>query len=490
MSGDSQLSATITETPPGLVQERPLCVDLDGTLVKSDTLVDSLLILLRRRPMLFVRALLRIGRGKAAVKEFVTRAVVLDVGGLPYNREVLRYLEEERGQGRPLYLVTGADLHLAARVAEHLRIFTGVLASNGGTNLTGVRKLAGLRAHFGPVAYDYIGNDTQDLPLLAESSRPMVANPSHRLRLRMRARGIQPVRQFEERKGLFASIFKVIRPHQWTKNLLMFLPMLLAHRVQFRSVLSALFAFACFCLTASATYMINDLLDIEVDRRHPQKRLRPFASGDLPAVTGFLLIAVFLVPGFAGAELLPARFMVWLAIYVVMTLAYSLWLKRVALADVLMLSGLYLTRIEAGGAATRTLLSNWMVGFSIFLFLALAFVKRFAELENLRLRSIAPRNDRGYHIADLEQLRAFGTSSSYAAVVIFAIYINGRDVMALYHHPSVLWLIVPLQILWLSRVWLFASRGELDEDPVIFALTDRLSLLIGAAVAAVAICAL
>ncbi len=473
-----------------LVEERPLCVDLDGTLVKSDTLADSLLILLRKRPLLFICALLRITRGKAAVKEFVTQAVALDAGGLPYNRKVLHYLEEEHSKGRPLYLVTGADLHLAARVAEHLRIFTGVLASDGETNLTGRRKLAGLRAHFGSATYDYIGNDTPDLPLLAESGRPMVANPSLRLRLRMSARGIQPVREFEERKGLFTSIFKVMRPHQWTKNLLMFLPLLLAHNIRFKGVLSEVFALGCFCLTASATYMINDLLDIEVDRRHPRKKLRPFASGDLSAVLGFCLIAVFLILGFAGARLLPVRFLAWLAIYVVMTLAYSLFLKREALVDVLMLSGLYLTRIEAGGAATRTPLSNWMVGFSIFLFLALAFVKRFAELENLRLRSVAPRNDRGYHIADLEQLRAFGTSSSYAAVVIFAIYINGRDVTALYHHPSVLWLIVPLQILWLSRVWLFASRGKLDEDPVIFALTDRLSLLIGAAVAAVAICAL
>jgi 4-hydroxybenzoate polyprenyltransferase len=484
------LSATITETRRELTRERPLCVDLDGTLVKSDTLADSLLILLRKRPLLFARALLRIIRGKAAVKEFVTQAIALDVGGLPYNRKVLRYLEEEHGKGRSLYLVTGADLHLAARVAEHLRIFSGVLASDGETNLTGTRKLAGLREHFGSAAYDYIGNDTPDLPLLAESDRPMVANPSYRLRLRMRAHGIEPSHEFEDRRSLFASIFKLMRPHQWAKNLLMFLPLLLAHNVRFKGVLSELFAFACFCLTASATYMINDLLDIEVDRRHPHKQFRPFASGDLSAVTGFWLIVVFLFLAFAGAKLLPVRFLAWLGIYVVMTLAYSLSLKRVAIVDVLMLSGLYLTRIEAGGAATRTPLSNWMVGFSIFLFLALAFVKRFAELENLRLRSVAPRNDRGYDIADLEQLRAFGTSSSYAAVVVFAIYINGRDVMALYHHPSVLWLIVPLQILWLSRVWLFASRGKLNEDPVIFALTDRLSLLIGAAVAAVAICAL
>src|SRR6185437_3643378 len=201
-----------------------------------------LLILLRKRPLLLVRAMLRITQGKAAVKKYVSRAVVLDVGGLPYNRKVLRYLEEEHSKGRALYLVTGADAHLAIRVAEHLRIFAGVLASDGETNLTGSRKLAGLRAHFGSAVYDYIGNDTPDIPLLAESGRPMVANPSYRLRLRMRARGIEATREFEERMGVFASILKVMRPHQWTKNLLMFLPLLLAPNVRFRGVLSEIFA--------------------------------------------------------------------------------------------------------------------------------------------------------------------------------------------------------------------------------------------------------
>jgi 4-hydroxybenzoate polyprenyltransferase len=255
-------------------------------------------------------------------------------------------------------------------------------------------------------------------------------------------------------------------------------------------LLPTLLAFCCFSLTASATYIVNDLLDIEADRRHPRKRTRPFAAGDISAFAGIGIVGLFLLLALGSARSLPMAFFGWLIFYLVSTLAYSLYLKRVALLDVLVLAGLYTLRLQAGGAATATPISHWLAGFSIFLFLSLAFVKRFAELENLRASGTPPRNGRGYLVADIEQLRSFGTASAYAAVVVLAIYISGRDVIVLYHHPARLWLITPLMILWLSRVWLLASRGELNEDPVVFALTDGMSLLIGVAVAFVAYFAL
>jgi 4-hydroxybenzoate polyprenyltransferase len=336
----------------------------------------------------------------------------------------------------------------------------------------------------GSSAFDYIGNDTPDLPLLAQATEPMVANPSLRLRLRLWARGIRPAREFSERSHFLNSLLKAMRLHQWSKNLLIFLPLLLAHGLTVGRLFTAFEAFCCFSLTASATYMVNDLLDIEADRRHPQKRLRPFASGDLSAFTGLGIVAVFLLLALSGARFLPPEFNAWLLLYLAATLAYSLYLKRVVLVDVLMLSGLYILRLLAGSAATQTPISHWLAGFSMFLFLSLAIVKRFAELENLRASSSQPRNSRSYLLADLDQLRSFGTASAYASVVVFAIYISGLDVMKLYRHPRLLWMIVPLMILWLNRVWLLASRGQLDEDPVAFALTDRMSLLIGAAVTA------
>ena len=481
---------TISNLESTTTNLRPLCVDLDGTLVKSDTLVDSLLVLLRTRPALVFKLPSRLLHGKAAVKAFVTQSISLDVSYLPYNRQLLQFLQQERAQGRKIYLATGADLALAQRVATHLGIFTGVLASDGAANLTGNKKLLSLRKLLNSAAFDYIGNDTPDLPLLASASEPMLANPSLWLRLRLWALGIRPAREFHERRHPLKSLLKAVRLHQWAKNLLIFVPLLLAHGLTVGRLLTALLAFCCFSLTASATYIVNDLLDIEADRLHPQKRRRPFASGDLSAFAGLGSAAVFLLLVLSGARLLPPAFYAWLFLYLASTLAYSLYLKRIVLVDVLMLSGLYILRLLAGSAATQTPISHWLAGFSMFLFLSLAIAKRFAELENLRASGAPPRNDRGYLLADLDQLRSFGTAAAYAAVVVFAIYISGLDVMKLYRHPRLLWLMVPLMILWLNRVWLLASRGQLDEDPVAFALTDRMSLLIGAAVAAIALFAL
>lgn len=473
------------------MSERPLCVDLDGTLVKSDTLVDSVLVLVRTHPLLALKTLRWILKGKAAFKAKISSLVSLDVAHLPYNKPLLAYLEQERGNGRKIFLATGADGKLAQRIAAHLRIFDGVLASDGNTNLTGGNKLAGLRAKFGreldETGFDYIGNARPDLPLLQRATEAMLANPSASLRGQLRAQGILISRSFEDRAPRAKALLKAIRLHQWAKNVLIFVPLLLAHSLKLPLILNALLAFFCFSLCASATYIVNDLLDIEADRKHHKKRFRPFAAGDLQAFTGIVILILLLAVAFAGAGLLPDAFLGWLLIYLVTTLSYSLALKRVVLVDVILLSGLYTLRMLAGGAATDTIISTWLAGFSVFFFFSLAMVKRFSELQNLRERGRAPANGRGYLVADIEQLRSFGTSSAYAAVVVFSLYINGSNVTKLYAHPVRMWLIVPLMLLWISRVWLLASRGEMNEDPVIFAVTDRMSLLIGLGVVAVAV---
>jgi 4-hydroxybenzoate polyprenyltransferase len=469
---------------------RPLCVDLDGTLVKSDTLVDSLLVLVRTHPIRAFMLPLLLLRGKAAFKASVTESISLDVAHLPYNFEVLQFLREQRSLGREVYLATGANVALARRVAGHVGTFTDVLGSDGATNLTGNRKLAGLRNRIGQGEFDYIGNATPDLPLLAQAKEPMVANPSLSLRFRLRTRGIKPAREFSDRRNTLQSAFRAMRPHQWAKNLLIFVPLLLSHSFSIDRLLIAFLAFCCFSLAASATYIVNDLLDIESDRRHPQKRFRSFAAGDLQAFAGAAMAATLLMLALGGARLLPITFYGWLLLYLGTTLAYSTYLKRIPLVDVLILSGLYTLRLLAGSAATGSYISHWLGGFSVFLFFSLAIAKRFTELENLNASGSVPRNGRGYLLTDINQLRSFGTSSAFAAVVIFAIYISGPDVIKLYRKPELLWLIMPLMILWLCRVWLLASRGELHEDPVVFALTDRMSLLIGAAVVAIAVLAI
>lgn len=469
--------------------ERPLCVDLDGTLTKVDTLYDTFLLLVRKNP----RALLKLpgwlAGGKANLKAHLTREVTLDVARLPYNQALLAYLYSQRELGRPIFLATGADHDLAERVAAHLGIFDGVLASDGERNLTGKRKLAKFREHFGGGQFDYIGNAMPDLELLAASVEPKLANPSMALRSSLRSRGIHVEQCFKDRAPFLPSVIRAIRVHQWAKNVLILFPFILGHKWNVDVASLALLAFFCFSFCASGTYLVNDLLDIEADRHHLKKRLRPFAAGDLPVPGGIALSALLIALSAICAAFLPSAFLFWLGMYFACTLAYTFWLKRVVLVDVLALSGLYTVRLMAGGAATSTPISHWLSGFSIFLFLSLAIVKRFAELQNTLQRGLSPKNGRGYQVSDIEQMRSFGTASAFAAVVVFANYISSFDVIPLYHQPRLLWLVVPLLILWLCRVWLLASRGELNEDPVVFALTDRMSLMIGAGVAVIALLA-
>jgi 4-hydroxybenzoate polyprenyltransferase/phosphoserine phosphatase len=482
-----------------------LCVDLDGTLVKSDTLHDSALAVARHQP----RALLKIPgwllHGKAALKRHLADTIQLDVVHLPYNRELLQYLEQQRATGRPLYLATAADADTANRIAAHLGLFTGVLASDGQLNLAGKNKLAAFQSRFGD-NFSYIGNAMPDLPLLQHCQEPMVANPTPALRAALRKARITPVRSFDERASALKAWLKAIRLHQWAKNVLIFLPLLLAHARAPGLVAGAALAFLSFSLCASATYIINDLLDLEADRQHPRKRLRPFASGDLSALAGVVIVVLFLAASLTLAMLIPRviaalspqllylikphYFLLWLGIYLVTTLAYSLRLKRSVLVDVIVLSGLYTIRIIAGSAASGIAVSTWLGSFSIFFFLSLAFVKRFAELESLRERGGVSIGGRGYHIADIEQLRAFGSASGYASVVVLTLYISNLDAAQLYQHTRRLWLLVPVLLLWISRLWLLASRGELNEDPVIYAITDRRSLLLGLVVVAIVLSAL
>jgi 4-hydroxybenzoate polyprenyltransferase/phosphoserine phosphatase len=486
----------------------PLCVDLDGTLVKSDTLLDTVIVLARQSPMALLHFPKWVAQGKAFFKQKVSSLASIDVVHLPYNQPLLEYLRQQHAEGREIYLATGADTVLAERVAAHLGFFSGVLASDGTVNLTGHNKLAAFHERF-PAGFCYIGNARPDMPLLTHCSEPMVANPHLALRSGLRSAGIVPVRTFSDAASPLKAWLRAIRLHQWAKNVLIFLPVLLAHVHAVGPMVAAAMAFVSFGLAASSTYIVNDLLDLEADRHHPRKRRRPFAAGDLSPIVGLATVLVFTVISLAIAVLLPRvlaavspqyalsepwKFLEWLVLYAVATTAYSLRFKRIMLVDVIMLSGLYTVRIIAGSAATGVPVSQWLAAFSIFFFLSLAFVKRFSELESVRIRNQAAGTiavkGRGYRVSDLEQLRSFGTASGYASVIVFALYIGNEVARNLYSHYARLWLLVPVLLLWLSWMWLLASRDELHEDPVIYAITDKRSLLMGAVVVAIVLSAL
>jgi 4-hydroxybenzoate polyprenyltransferase/phosphoserine phosphatase len=464
----------------------PLCVDLDGTLIKTDTFVESFLSLLKSRPFALLRVPFWLLSGRARLKREIAARTTLNVVSLPYNAELLAFLRDEQASGRPLFLVSAADRSIVEAVAEYVGLFQEVIASEGSVNLKGARKMEALRARFGVRGYDYAGNEVADLPVWREANAAIVVNAPPRLAKRTTT----PIaRTFAPSGNRFASLLRALRVQQWVKNLLVFVPVVMAHEVRDRGLmLAALVAFVSFSLCASAVYLTNDLLDLDADRRHASKCFRPFAAGDLNPLVGLMLAPLLLAASVLLALTLPLSFLATLAIYVVLTTLYSFSLKHIALVDVVILASLYTGRMMAGSAATGVWPSPWLLGFAMFFFLSLAFVKRYSELyahrdakESLRVR--------GYYPSDLEQIASLGAASGYISVLVAALYINTERVAALYREPALVWLVCPLLLYWISRVWLLAHRGEMHDDPVVFAVRDRVSYVVGALMAAVLVLA-
>jgi 4-hydroxybenzoate polyprenyltransferase len=387
-------------------------------------------------------------------------------------------------------LATGADSSVAQQVADHLGLFSKVLATDGVTNLTGERKLQLLRKHIGDVDFIYAGNSSADVPIWLASNNAILVNAPKRLVQRMNG-AARIVHVFQDRKRSLRSALKAIRLHQWAKNLLVFVPVVAAHQFTRPSaLLSAFIAFIAFSLCSSGVYITNDLLDLESDRRHATKKHRPFAAGHLSLKAGLIALPFFCLSAFVLSSLLSFRFTAVLAFYFVSTLAYSFYLKRLLLVDVFVLASLYTLRIEAGAAATEISISYWLLLFSLFLFLSLAFLKRFAELQRQHREGHPLNKTRGYVLADIEQLASMGSASGYITALIMALYINSEEVKIFYKHPGILWLVCPFILYWISRAWLIARRGEMADDPVIFAIKDPLTFVIGGAAAIIFVLAI
>jgi len=459
--------------------EVALCVDLDGTLILSDSLFESALLLLKKQPFMVFFFALWLLRGRAVLKAEIARRVQLDPAALPYNRELLSWLESERAGGRSLWLCTAANVTLADAVASHIQLFDGVIASDTRTNLAGDSKAAALVERFGERGFDYCGNEHRDLLVWRHANGAIVTNASAALE-RLAAGETQVLKVIQARGGKVRAAFKAIRPHQWAKNALIFVPLLAAHRARDTAALvDVVLATIAFCLCASSVYVLNDLLDLQADRAHARKSKRPFAAGTLPISAGLGLVPGLLLISVAIAAVLPAKFQLVFASYYVVTVAYSFSLKGKVIVDAMTLAGLYTLRIIAGAAAASVPLSFWLLLFSVFLFLSLAFVKRFAELDALRRQQRLRAAGRGYHVEDLPVLQSLGTASGYLSVLVLALYINSPAIQSLYREPKLIWLLCVLMLYWISRVWMKAQRGEMHDDPVVFALKDRISLVVG-----------
>lgn len=398
---------------------------------------------------------------------------------------MLEWLQSQRAAGRKLVLCTATDATIAQAIADHLGLFDEVIASDGSTNVAGAHKAQALRERFGQGGFDYAGNAAPDLPVWAQARKAIVVNGN--AALVQKAQGIAEVEHiFPPQSAGISTLRRMLRVHQWLKNLLLFVPLLAAHQLgNGPAWLALLLAFASFSLCASSVYIANDLLDLESDRLHPRKRLRPFASGQMPVWQGvvfapLLLLASLLLATFVGGQFLP-----WLLAYFVLTCAYSWGLKRLVLVDCLTLALLYTLRIVAGAAAVGQALSFWLLAFSVFLFLSLAFVKRYAELEVQVLSGKQKILGRGYHTTDAPIVQTMGIVSGYASVLVLALYLNSDAVLRLYRAPQVIWGAVPVMLFWVSWMWLQAQRGQMHDDPLVFAVKDRASLAAGVAFVAI-----
>jgi len=467
--------ADSTTTAPEADGAAALFVDLDGTLIVGDTLCESLVLLARMRPLLLLCLPWWLRQGRAALKDQVARRVLPAVDTLPYRTEVLEFLREQKAQGRRLVLATATNIRIAQDVAAHLGIFDAVIASDAGANLRGERKLQAIRNQCGSAPFDYAGDSKMDLPLWRAARHAYVV--TGRPGILKNARAVcSPKRVFDSPPAGMA-FFKAMRPVQWVKNLLLLAPLFLAHQYgDHHKLLAALLAFMAMSLCASAIYLVNDLCDLTADRAHPRKKFRPLAAGLLSIPTAITMAGGLLALGVAMAMfMVNGRFAGLLLLYLLFTTCYSLYFKQMLLLDVFILAGLYTLRLIAGGIAVGVPLSFWLLAFAMFLFVSLAFVKRYAELSLMKDADIPAARGRCYHTTDSQMLAGLGTASGYLAVMIFALYINSAQVSALYQQPQILWLICPILLYWISRIWFLAHRRAMEDDPVIFAVRDRVS---------------
>lgn len=466
---------------------RPLVVDLDGTLLRSDILIESAFAFVRQQPFRAYRLFFWLLSGKAHLKAKLTATAFLDVATLPYDAGVLAFIEQHKAEGRTLVLATASHQNYAQAIATHVGIFDRVLGTQGNINLSARAKRDVLVREYGEKGYDYLGNSRDDLKVWAAANKAYLANPE--LGVESAANSLGNIEQVIRTPAKpWRAWMKQLRLHQWAKNALIFVPLLASHKIGDTDLLlTGLLAFLMFGLCASSVYLLNDLLDLADDRQHASKRFRPLASGAVSIKAALLVLPALLVLAFAGsAWLLPWKFTLALGAYYALTLAYSLVLKRIITVDVITLAMLYTVRIVAGTLALNIILTFWMLAFSMFLFLSLALVKRYAELRESRNKgSNALTRGRGYYPGDLEMIASLGAASGYLAVMVLALYIQDQSTLALYRHPQVIWLACPLLLYWVTRIWMITQRGWMNDDPVVFAMKDRNSLLVGVLFAAV-----
>jgi 4-hydroxybenzoate polyprenyltransferase/phosphoserine phosphatase len=481
------MEATLSQTAPPVgvhASACPLCVDLDGTLLKTDTLWETFIAQLKAHPWKALLIPFWLFAGKARLKQRLAQGVTLDCASLPYTPELVEHLRQEHAAGRELVLVSACDRSVGTQIAEHLGFFSEVITSDGTTNLKGGTKARILTERFGRRGFDYAGNETADFPVWEVARERLVVNAPPGIQERLRGQ-TKTVREFAPQPNRLRALVRAVRCHQWVKNILVFVPVITAHAYfEVQAVLGAALMFVAWCLVASGIYVSNDLLDLEADRRHPTKRARPFASGALPLSWGVVLSPALLLVGLGIAAVISAMSGFVLLLYAGAAVAYSSFLKKHSLVDVFTLAFLFTIRVVGGGFASGYPLTIWLLAFAGFLFLGLAFLKRCSELVCIQALGRQHMGFRGYGVVDLPVLQMFGVASGFIAIVVLALYLNSAVAEAQYRSPAALWAVAPCMLLWLCRLWLATARGQMHDDPIVFSIRDWVSWCVGGCVTA------
>ena len=463
-------------------EEKCLFVDLDGTLIKSDLLFECLVPIIKNYFYAIFLAPFWLLKGKAYLKDKFSDLVSINPEILPYNNNVLEYIRKEKENGSKIILATASNIKLAKSISDYLGIFDDVIASSKEENLKGKNKLNKIKLYIKNnninKEFSYIGDSEADVKIFNETNIPIVVGNKNVFN-KIKSKNDKTTFVDGENDFSLKKFFKMIRTYQWVKNFLIFLPLILAHKfLDVNLLLKALVAFFSFSFLASSVYIINDIMDVESDRIHPSKKNRPIASGAVK-ISSALKVAFILMPlSFIISIFLGKEFLFVLLTYFITTSCYSFYLKKIMLVDILILSLLYTVRIFAGGVALNIYLSPWLFMFSLFFFFSLACAKRYSELYAVRNNLQDEIKGRGYQAQDLEQIQIFGSSSGYIAILIFALYIQSDISMKLYKTPSFFWALCPIMLYWISRVWLLSHRGQMTQDPIIFALKDKVSYVV------------
>lgn len=461
----------------------PLYSDVDGTLINTDLLIEGIFAMLTRQPWKLFVIPLWLLKGKAFLKTRVADHVVIEPTTLPYNTEFVEFLRAESKKGREIHLASASEERFVSAIADHLGFINGVVATGHNQNLKGKDKAAAIISHCGDGGFAYAGNNRDDLLVWREAKEGVLVNTSAPVE-RSAGNLTSVTHVFRVPKAGLITYLKAVRLHQWLKNVLVFVPLVAAHRWKsWEAVTAATAMFLAFGLMASGTYVINDLLDLPLDRRHPSKRRRPIAAGQLSLVTATIIAVMLMLLGAISASLISSGSVLVVVTYFVFTIAYSLSLKRFLIIDALTLAGLYTLRIIGGVVAIAVTPSVWILAFSGFLFFSLGLLKRCAELDMMaRLNRVAAIG-RGYQVGDDPILKTMGIASGYSAVLVSALYIDSSMAAAQYQTPEALWFICPLLLYWVSRMWIKTARGEMHDDPLVFSTKDRASWIVFASIA-------